>query len=113
MKKVRLTDTPFRIFSSFLGVVTGPLRPRRHLATDYILRWKGVELTPISKNSRCCDRPPDRASGSDKTKVNGDLCPPLSLPPGNDYSQSYRQEGPLAGEVLKIALTAKTLPIAV
>ena len=50
-------------------------------------------------------------AGGDKTKVNGDLCPPLSLPPGNDYSQSYRQEGPLAGEVLNIALTAKTLSI--
>ena len=38
---------------------------------------------------------------------------PLSLPPSDDYSQSYRREGPLAGEVLKIALTLKTLVIAV
>ena len=38
---------------------------------------------------------------------------PLSLPPDGDYSRSYRREGPLAREVLNIALTVKTVAIPV
>ena len=64
-----------------------------------LLRWKGGQLTLISKNSRRRNWSPDRALGSDKAKVNGDLCPPLSFLPGGVYSQSYRWEWPLTGEI--------------
>ena len=44
-----------------------------------LLRWKVGELNLISKNSHRHNQPPDRALGSDESRVNSYLCPPLTF----------------------------------
>ena len=72
-----------------------------------------MEPTEITMNARRRDQISDQAQQGDKPKASDNLCPSLSPIGLRNTSRSYRREGPLSRDLLKVARAAETLAVAV
>ena len=72
-------------------------------------------MDPIenTKNFRRRDRISNRPQRGDKPKSSDDICPPLSSVGRPNTSGSYRREGTLAQDLLKVRRAAETLAVAI